>query len=159
MMRRSSLIAAVAALLLLWVSLASAQRQFAPPPGTKVVTASFFEIYVLKKEEGARIGDYTPRVFQATIVARTTKHGTQRFTQRLETLDSDLLDAKNWEIADLDGDGLEDLRYLAQQTKAGCKMWSALRWEKDRERFTLGGAALARAVDASGKKLPNCVMR
>jgi hypothetical protein len=57
----------------------------------------------------------------------------------------------------LDGDGLDDFRYL--KTKSGCQIWPAQRWERDRERFTHGGPQLARANDAHGKKVPNCVMR
>lgn len=136
-----------------------AKKEYPPPSGTRVAKGSFFEVYVLKKEEKPAAANYVERVYQVTIVARTVKHGTQRFTRRIDTLDADLLVSGNWEIADLDGDGLEDLRYLAQQTKAGCRVWPAMRWEKDRERFTQGGAQLARHVDAHGKKVPSCVGR
>ena len=154
------IVSAVAFACLLWSATSfGAKKQSPPPSGAKVAEASFFEVYVLKKEEKPAAANYVERVYQVTIVARTVKHGTQRYTRRIETLDADLLAAASWEIADLDGDGLEDLRYLAQQTKAGCRVWPALRWEKDRERFTQGGAQLARHVDAHGKKVPNCALR
>lgn len=154
---RSALAVALSCLL---GSAVSADAKDTPAPsGTKVATGNFFEVYVLKKEEKPAAANYVGRVYQVTIVARTAKHGTQRFARRIETLDADLLVPGNWEIADLDGDGLDDLRYLAQQTKAGCRVWPALRWEKDRERFTQGGAQLARYVDALGKAVPNCVLR
>ena len=136
-----------------------AKKESPQPSGTKVAEGSFFAVYVLKKEEKPAAANYVERVYQVTIVARTVKHGTQRYTRRIATLDADLLASASWQIADLDGDGLEDLRYLAQQTKAGCRVWPALRWEKDRERFTQGGAQLARHVDGRGKKVPNCALR
>lgn len=150
---------AVAVACLSWSATSAGAKEIPPPSGTRVAKGNFFEVYVLKKEEKPAPGNYVGRVFQVTIVARTVKHGTQRFTRRIETLDADLLASGNWEIADLDGDGLEDLRYLAQQTKAGCRVWPAMRWEKDRERFTQGGAQLARYVDAHGKNVPSCVLR
>ena len=149
---------AVAGLILSAGSL-GATKEPSAPAGAVVAKGNFFEVYVLKKEEKAAPAKYVERVYQVTIVARTTKHGTQRFIQRIRTLDADLLVARNWEIADLDGDGLDDLRYLAQRTKAGCSVWPALRWEKDRERFTSGGAKLARHADAKGKSVASCPLR
>jgi len=147
------------ACLLLSAGAAGAKKESPPPQGTVVAKGNFFEVYALKKEEKAAPAGYVERVYQVTIVARTRKHGAQRFAQRIQTLDADLLVSGNWEIADLDGDGLDDLRYLAQQTKAGCRAWPALRWEKDRERFTQGGPKLARYVDAHGKTVPSCALR
>jgi len=152
-------IALAVACLLLSAGAAGAKKESPPPAGTVVAKGNFFEVYALKKEEKPAPAQYVERTYQVTIVARTRKHGTQRFSQRIQTLDADLLASGSWEIADLDGDGLDDLRYLAQQTKAGCRTWPALRWEKDRERFTQGGPKLARYVDAQGKAVPNCVMR
>ena len=135
-----------------------AKPSFAPPAGIKIGGGNFFEVYVLKQEEKAASGDYLERIYQVTIVARTTTHGTQRFGQRIETLDADLLNANNWEIIDLDGDGRDDLRYLKQTTKGNCKVWPALRWEKDRECFTQGGPQLARFVSSTGKSVKSCVL-
>jgi len=134
-------------------------QKSAPPPGEKVASGGHFDVYVLKKEEQPPVGDYVMRVYQVTFLAHTEKHGIQRITRRVETLDAELLDPKSWEIKDLDGDGLDDLRYLAQKTKDGCTVWPAMRWEKDHDRFTQGGPQLARSVDAHGKAVKNCVLR
>jgi hypothetical protein len=123
---------------------ALAQTRFAPPPGEKVVSGRHFDVYVLKKAEQPVPGDYVSRVYQVTFLAHTQKHGIQRITQRIETLDAD---------------GLDDVRYLAQKTKGGCAVWPAMRWETDHERFTQGGPQLARSVDAHGKAVKNCVLR
>jgi hypothetical protein len=134
-------------------------KDYPPPAGGKVAAGQFFEVYVSKKEEKPAPARYTARVFQVVIVAHTKKHGVQRHTSRIETLDADLLDPKSWEIADLDGDGVEDYRVLKQVTKSGCQSWDSGRWETSRERFTSGGMKLARFVDAHGKPVKNCVLR
>ena len=131
----------------------------APPPGTKVASGRHFDIYVALKSESPAPADYTSRVYSVVIVAHTHKHGVQRFTKRYETLDANLLEAASWEVKDLDGDGFDEFRYLAQKTKNGCQVWPAERWEAERERFTLGGPALARFIDARGKPAPSCILR
>ena len=149
---------AVAAALLFAAGIAAAKTA-PPPPGTKIASAPFYDIYVLKKEEKPGLGGYTERVYQVVVLAHTKKHGIQRYSRRVTTMDVDLLAATSWEIADLDGDGLADYRVLMQVTKKGCQTWDAERWEKDRERFTSGGMKLARFVDGHGKAVPNCVLR
>ena len=155
MMRTLTLVATVA----LCFAAGTATAKITPPPGTKIASAPFYDIYVLKKEEKPGLGGYLERVYQVVVLAHTKKHGVQRFSRRVTTLDVDLLAATSWEIADLDGDGLADYRVLMQVTKKGCQTWDAERWEKDRERFTSGGMKLARFVDAHGKNVPNCVLR
>ena len=138
---------------------ALAKKEPPPPPGEKVVSGGHFDVYVLEKEEHPAPANYVARVYQVTFWAKTQKHGKQRITRRIETLDADLLDAKSWEIADLDHDGFDDLRYLAETTKGGCKTWPAMRWEKDHDRFTQGGPQLAKSVDGKGKRVTDCVMK
>jgi len=135
---------------------AQSRNESPPPAGTKVATGNFFDVYVLEKEKQAAPANYVARVYQVTFLARTTRHGVQRFTKRIETLDADLLSDANWQVADLDGDRLDDVRYLAQRTKSGCEVWPALRWEKVRERFTQGGPQMARQVDARGRVVQSC---
>ncbi|HEX7284876.1 MAG TPA: hypothetical protein VF532_01765 [Candidatus Angelobacter sp.] len=154
-----SLVARLTVSCVLFGTLFATSKPSVPPPGKKVATGQFFEVYVSKAEEKPAPAGYISRVFKVIVVAHTHKHGIQRFTMRMETLDADLLEPKNWEIKDLDGDGMDDFRSLAQVTKKGCQVWPAQRWEKDRERFTSGGPKLARHVDASGKPVANCVLR
>lgn len=158
-MNRKLVSAAVLMSLFAFTSVAEAKKVFAPPAGSKVAAGKFFEVYVVKKEEKPAPANYTLHIFQAVFVVQTRKHGIQRHTTRVETLDADLLDPKSWEIADLDGDGMEDYRVLKQVTKGGCQVWNASRWKADRERFTSGGMKLARFVDAHGKQVANCILR
>lgn len=141
------------------VALGTGAAKFTPPPGTKVVSAPFYDLYVEKKLERPGLGGYVERAYQVVAVAHTKKHGIQRYTQRVTTMDVELLDAKSWEIVDLDGDGLADYRVLMQVTKKGCQVWDAERWDGVRERFTSGGLNLARFVDSKGKSVKSCVLR
>ena len=139
-------------------ALASQRRGQAPvPSGSKVASGRHFDVYVVKTEEKPAAAGYVLRIFQMEAVARTAKHGIQRFKRRLEAMDADLLDARNWEIVDFDRDGWDDFRYVSGVTKKGCRTWEAERWEPEHDRFMLA-AKFARWSDAQNKPVvPNCI--
>lgn len=124
-----------------------------PPPGTKVVSGRHFDVYVQKTgERPTGTAGFTFKSFQVVTVATTRTHGTQRITRRVEAINSDLLDAANWQIIDLDQDGFDDYRYVAEIGTNGCHTWDAERWEPDHDRFT-GAPKYVRWTDAQGKVL------
>ena len=150
---------AVLAGLLALPSTAEAGREFKPPSGIKVASGESFDIYVEKKEEKPASANSTLFIYEAVIVVHKTRRGRQQQIHRVEARDADLLNPKHWEIADLDGDGLEDYRVVKHVTKGGCQFWEAMRWKADRERFTNGGMEFGRYVDAKGKPVASCAMR
>lgn len=146
-------VALLAVVLVGWSSLVCA----ADPAGVKVVSGGHFDVFVQKRSEKPMAGGSALLVFEVTVVARTRKHGLQRFKRRVETINSDLLQATAWEIVDLDGDGVDDYRYRSGATPGGCQTWEARRWDVQHERFELGGSALAKWVDKKGKPVKSCV--
>lgn len=164
-MNRKLVSAAVLVSLLVLTSAVEAQNKvFKPPADTKVAAGKFFEVYVLKKhEEPAWAGtNFTRHQYEVVFVVQTRKRGTrgsgiQRQPTQVTALDADLLNPKSWEIADLDGDGLEDYRVLKQIWKGGCQDWDARLWNAKRESFTTAGSfAFVRSVNAKGKQVANC---
>jgi hypothetical protein len=153
---------ATAAALLLAIGLAApaaaAGKEPAPPAGTRVVAGRHFEVYVRRVEEKAGTAGHTVRVFEIVAVARTARHGAQRYRRRITTQDVDLLDARNWDVGDHDADGWDDLRYAIGLTSAGCRTWDAERWDPGRERFGLA-PRMTRATDAAGKVVKSCIGR
>lgn len=145
--------------LLACTSAGAAKKAAKPIAGTKVASGEFFDIYVQKKEEkpGWAGTDLSLGIYQSVIVARTVRHGTQRFISRVEGINVDLLDPKNWEIADLNNDGVQDYRVVTEVTKGGCQTSVARLWQIERERFTNGGPELIRSVDNKGKPVKNCI--
>jgi len=163
-MNRKSVFAAIFASLMALTSLAQAKVASKPTAGTKVAAGKFFEVHVQKKEEKpAWAGTvFTSHVYEVEFVVQTEKRGKrgsgiQRQSTQLSALDADLLDPKNWEIVDLDGDGLEDYRVIKQLWKGGCQDWDARLWNAKRGSFTNAGSiAYTRSVNAKGKQVANC---
>jgi len=158
-MIRKLVSAAIFTSLIAMISVAEAKKVSKPPDGTKVAAGKFFEVYVLKKsEQPAWAGtDFTRHVYEVVFVVKTQKRGTQRQTAQVSAFDADLLDPKSWEIADLDGDGLEDYRVIKQVRKGGCQDWDARLWNAKRESFTMEGSiTFVRSVNAKGKPVANC---
>ncbi|MFI5310871.1 MAG: hypothetical protein ACHQQ3_06530 [Gemmatimonadales bacterium] len=149
----------VSALVLCTASLESQSTKSAPkpPPGTKVVSGRHFDVYVAKvSEKPMGVDGYTLKIWSVIAVAQTRTHGKQRVGGRVETINSDLLDPKSWEILDLDGDGFDDYRFLAETAKNGCGTWSAELWQPDRDHFT-SAPQFARHSDAQNKTVKaNC---
>ena len=122
-----------------------------------------FEIYVVIASEVhqafpqsiAGPKELTIRKFNITAVAQTRHHRMQRYNLSATTQNTDLLDAKNWEIGYFDGDGWDDMRYVVNLSEKGCRRWRAERWQPDRERFS-AAPQLSKSVDARGKVVANC---
>ncbi len=163
-MNRTRVSAAILAHLIALTSVAAAQKVSQPPAGTKVAAGKFFAVYVLPKEEQPNWAGtaFTMHIYEVVFVVQTRKRGTrgsgiQRQHARVSALDADLLNPKSWEIADLDGDGLEDYRVLKQVRTNGCQDWDARLWNAKRESFTIAGSiAFVRSVNAKGKQVANC---
>jgi len=152
-------VAAVLLALLALPSTAEGKKEFKPPPGIKVASGKSFEIYVEKKEEKPTSANSTLYIYEAVIVVQKTRRGRQLQIHRVEARDANLLNPKSWEIADLDGDGFDDYRFVQHVSKGGCQFWDAKRWKADRERFTHAGVEFGRYVDANGKQVASCAMR
>jgi hypothetical protein len=144
----------IATLIAIAPAAGQARRTTPPPPaGAKVVSGRHFDVFVSKTEEKSMgVEGFTLKIYQVVAVAKTLTHGTQRISRRVEAINVDLLDAANWEIADFDGDGFDDYRFVAQINKNGCHTWQAERWEPDHDRF-MSAPKFAHWTDAQKKVL------
>lgn len=103
-------------------------------PGKIYASGRHFEIYVLKTSEVREsfpksiVGpkERLVRKFKITAVAQTRRHGIQRYNLSATTQNADLLDAKNWEIGDFDGDAWDDMRYAVSVSEKNCRTWHGL---------------------------------
>ena len=147
----------LAALLAIATATVALRAGAADPPGEKVATARHFDVFVQKREEKPLAEGSKLLIFQVVVVARTQKHATQRFSRRVETINSDLRQAGAWEIADINGDGFDDYRYRSGATRGGCQTWEARRWDTQHERFEPGGMQLAKWLDSKGNAVKSCI--
>ena len=127
------------------------------PNGVRVADSAQIAIYVVGKESRpfAQTG-FQLNIFEASVVVKQTqKHGRQIIRSRFEAIDADLLDPNMWQVADFNGDGLDDFRAVAQITKKGCRVWSTQTWQPVRERFTFS-EQIGYHTDADGKPVKSC---
>jgi hypothetical protein len=135
----------------------AAKKEYKPPAGVKVASGPMFDIHVEQVESKpfASTG-FRLNIFQTVVVVHhTRKHGRQRYGGRAESIDGNLLDAAMWQVADFNGDGFDDYRYVAQLSPKGCRTWDTWLWLPERERFTFG-AQVKHQTDAAGKPIKVC---
>jgi len=152
--------AAVLASLLAFTSWAEAKKIFSPPAGTKVASGEQLDVYVELKESAPwAASGLMLNIYASTVVVhKTKKHGRQRFISREEAIDADLLDSSMWQVADFNGDGFEEYRFVAGISKNGCRTWNTWIWLPEKERFTFG-AKINYLTDARGNEVKSCVQK
>jgi hypothetical protein len=160
MKNRFLLAVAVFACLFAYTAVAEAKKFSSTPTGTKVASGEQLDIYVeLKESKPWAASGLMLNIYQSTIIVHhTKKHGRQRKGNREEAIDADLLDASMWQVADFNGDGYDEYRFVAGMSKEGCKTWNTWLWLPDKERFTFA-AKMNYLTDAQGNEVKSCVKK